>query len=303
MHVLLIFLDGVGLGDDDPTVNPFTVANTPTLHQLSNGKKWLRTTGLQHGFRSVFIPTDPLMGVAGKPQSGTGQAAIISGQNIPRLIGRHYGPKPDAVTRAFLDQSNFFSTVVNSGKTAALLEAYPVQWHRSVERGKRLPASYQYAAMSAGLRLMGEADLLAGQALSGDWTGEGWHRELGLPHIPLLTPYEAGVRMVELSRLYDFSFMAHWLTDVAGHRGTIERGIELIERFDRVMTGVLDAWDDAEGVILVTSDHGNIEDLSHRHHTENNVPTVVIGQNLDLWIDNIKGLHDLVPVMKHALLS
>ena len=29
--------------------------------------------------------------------------------------------------------------------------------------------------------------------------------------------------------------------------------------------------------LVITSDHGNVEDLSHRHHTLNPVPTLVIG--------------------------
>ena len=76
MHILMIFLDGVGLGDADPEVNPFALANLPTLHQLANGHGWFNTTGTQISDRAVFIPTDPRLGIPGKPQSATGQATI-----------------------------------------------------------------------------------------------------------------------------------------------------------------------------------------------------------------------------------
>ena len=52
-HILALFLDGIGLGADDPRVNPFAVADLPTLHSLSNGKRWLANTdavaGRQYG--------------------------------------------------------------------------------------------------------------------------------------------------------------------------------------------------------------------------------------------------------------
>jgi len=40
---------------------------------------------------------------------------------------------------------------------------------------------------------------------------------------------------------------------------------------------LLDAWDDRQGLILLTSDHGNLEDLSTRRHTSNPVPALLIG--------------------------
>ena len=94
MHILLLFLDGIGLGDDNPDVNPFVVAKMPDLTALTNGKRWLRDTGRQESERAIFIPTDPRLGVAGRPQSATGQAAILTGKNVPQLLGEHYGPKP-----------------------------------------------------------------------------------------------------------------------------------------------------------------------------------------------------------------
>ena len=97
MHILMIFLDGIGLGTDNPSSNPFSVAQTPTLLKLTNNRRWLANTGRQSSERALFIPTDPRMGVPGRPQSGTGQAAIVTGRNIPQLVGEHYGPKPNLV--------------------------------------------------------------------------------------------------------------------------------------------------------------------------------------------------------------
>jgi bisphosphoglycerate-independent phosphoglycerate mutase (AlkP superfamily) len=299
-HILLIFLDGVGLGDDNPATNPFSAGDFPTLHTLTNGLRWTRDTGIQSTPRSLFIPTDAQMSVAGLPQSGTGQATIVTGRNIPQLIGEHYGPKPNIATRELLDEANFFKEVVAHGKTAALLEAYPPPWHKGINSGKSLPSSYQYALKSAGIRFFDETDLREGRAISGDWTGAGWHSQLGYTDTPILTPFDVGVRLVEISRGYDFAFFAHWLTDVIGHRGTLLQATDLLTTFDGVMAGVLSAWNDDEGVVIITSDHGNIEDIGNRHHTANRVPTVIIGEQKDSFA-NLDNLADIVPCMRQIL--
>lgn len=301
MHILMVFLDGIGLGADDPTVNPFAAANMPTLTALTNGKRWLLDTGRQQSDRAIFIPTDPCLGVPGRPQSATGQATILTGRNIPQLIGEHYGPKPNPPIRELLTEDNFFKQVVAHGQTAALLEGYPPRWHQGINSGKRLRASYQEAAHLAGLRIFDETDIYQGKALSVDWTGQGWRDELGYTDNPVYTPYEAGRKMVEISREYRFSFFPHWYTDVIGHRGPVEEGVHLLELFDGVMAGALSTWDDEEGVIIVTSDHGNMEDVSIRTHTENPVPTLIIGAEKAVIADGLSDLSHFVPGMAKLL--
>lgn len=299
----MIFIDGVGLGDDNPETNPFSAAHFPTLTKITNGKKWLNSTGKIVSDRAVFIPTDPRLNVAGRPQSATGQAVIITGKNVPLHIGRHYGPKPNVEIRALLDEDNFFTQVVKHNKRAALLEAYPDQWHRGINSGKSLPSSYQYAARSAGLPFFDHDTLKDGNALSGDWTGEGWRTQLGFDDIPVFAPLEAGEQLVKLSRNYDFAFMSHWLTDVIGHKGDLTEAIALLSIFDKVIEGVLKEWHDDEGLVIVTSDHGNIEEITHRRHTENDVPTVIIGNGAEAFAKGLSSLQDYVPRMAKLLLD
>lgn len=301
MHILLLFLDGIGLGDDNPAINPFAVARMPVLTQLTNGKRWLRHTGYQQSERAVFIPTDPRMGVPGRPQSATGQAAILTGLNVPQLIGEHYGPKPNPPVRELLAQDNFFKQVVAHGQKAALLDAYPPAWHHEVDRGKSLRASYQQAAFESGQQIFGLEDLKQGRALTPEWTGESWHKYLKIDDTPVFTPHEAGAELVRLSRGYSFAMHSHWMTDMVGHRGPIQRGVELLELFDDVMAGVLDAWDDSEGLVIVTSDHGNLEDISSRNHTENDVPTLVIGHEKLAFAEGFHALNDIAPHMAKLL--
>lgn len=301
MHILLLFLDGVGLGDDNPAVNPLAAASLPTLTALANGHRWLRTTGIQRSARAVFVPTDPRLGIPGKPQSATGQATILTGRNVPQLIGEHYGPKPNEAIRRVLAQDSFFKQVRARNLPAALLDAYPPRLHHDIARGKTLRSSIQQAAYDGGQELFGMEELLAGRALTPEWTGQSWHTYLKLADTPLYTPREAGRRLVEMSRDYAFAMHSHWMTDHVGHRGPVERGVELLELFDGVMAGILDAWDDEEGLVIVTSDHGNLEDVSSRSHTENDVPTLIIGSAKAAFADGLRDLSHLVPRMAGLL--
>lgn len=303
MHILMIFIDGVGLGDDNTATNPFSTAHLPTLEALANGHRWLNSTGRQISKRTIFIPTNPRLGVPGRPQSASGQAAILTGRNVPQIIGEHYGPKPNPHIRELLAEDNFFKQLAAQGKKGGLLEAYPPRWHRGINSGKHLRSSYQQAAYEAGLPIFGEDKIYSGEALAGDWTGEGWRTELGYKDTPVYTPHEAGRKMVEISRDYDFAFFPHWITDVVGHRGDMKDAIAVLERFDGVMAGAVDAWDDDEGLIIITSDHGNIEAIGDRRHTENDVPTVIIGSEKEYFAQGLDDLSHFVPKMGELLLT
>jgi hypothetical protein len=297
-RVLLIFLDGIGLGDDDPAINPFAAAHTPTLNELAGGRRWLRDTRRHDNGRAVFIPTDPRLGVPGRPQSASGQATILTGRNVPALIGEHYGPRPNPAIRAIVREDNLFLRVTRAGRTAALINGYPPRFHQLIESGKRLPSSYQEAVLGAGLPIFTEVEMYAGTAMSPDWTGEGWRSELGYSDTPLFDPAEAGAHLAKLAQQRDFTFFSHWLTDIVGHRGPLERGVELLELFDAVLAGLLDVWDDARDLVVITSDHGNMEDISIRQHTTNDVPTVAIGAARHTFAE---GLHDLTGIAPGVL--
>lgn len=302
-RILFLFVDGIGLGAENPETNPFAVANMPTLQALSNGKGWFKDTGVQESPRALFVPTDPRLGVAGRPQSGSSQATILTGRNVPEEIGRHYGPLPNQEIRAILDAGNFFMEAKAQGLKTALLDAYPPERLDGIDSGKRLPSSIQYAAIAAGQSLFTKADLIARKALTAEYTGYPWRDHLGISDIPFFSPYEAGIELVRLSREYHFAFHSQWMTDWVGHRGTMEQAVALIEVFDEVVRGVLDAWDDEEGLVLITSDHGNMEEMDNRKHTEANVPTLIIGKDKAEFAQDFSKLSDFVPAMRRYLFS
>lgn len=300
-HILFIFVDGIGLGEDNPETNPFSVANMPNLMALSNGKRWVNDTGKQHNHRAVFIPTDPRLGIAGRPQSGSSQAVILTGKNVPEMLGRHYGPLPNEPIRNLLDKENFFISVNQRGGKARLLSAYPPRRLAGINSGKRLPSSIQYAAIAGGQSLFTKDDVIAGKALTAEYTSHSWVTHLGIENLPDYSAKEAGKKLVQLSRNYDFAFHSHWMSDYIGHRGTMEQAVGLLELFDEVMEGVMEEWQDDEGLIIITSDHGNMESMNHGKHTESDVPTLIIGSDKDELTDGLSKLSDFVPRMEQFL--
>ena len=301
MRILTLFLDGIGLGEDDADVNPFATAHTPTMWSLANGKRWLADTGRQQTDRAIFIPTDARLGVRGYPQSGTGQASLLTGLNLPRLIGRHYGPKPEAGTRAIIAEHSYFRRLIERDRLARHLTAYPARLLADFERGKTLRSSIQQAAFESGLPHFGLADVIEGRALTAEWTTTSWRQHLNVEGLPDYSAREAGRLLARLAQSYDFAFHSHWLSDRIGHRGTLARGIALLERFDAVLSGLLADWDHESGLVVITSDHGNMEDLGTRRHTLNDVPTVVIGAKAEVFASGFKSLTDFVSACDRIL--
>lgn len=303
MTVLLIFLDGIGLGEDAPDRNPFAVADTPILHALAGGARWLQSTPrtVSEQAKAIFLPTDPRLGVAGRPQSASGQAAIMTGVNVPQLIGEHYGPRPNQPIRDILEAGNLYKTLTAAGLSAALLDAYPPDFFASVERGKRLLSSLQYAVYSAGVQIRTQADYESGQAISADFLGEGWREFLGFPDAPLYDEAGAADLLVRLAQPHDFAMFSTWITDEIGHRGPFERGVAYLERFDRILAHVLRRWDYDRDLLLITSDHGNMEDLSIRQHTTNDVPTVAVGAGRERFAEAFGALTDITPAILRVL--
>lgn len=276
MRVLFLFLDGIGLGENDPAVNPFARAKMPHLNALLGGRTLLRDDAPFVGEKATLLAIDPNVGVSGLPQSATGQAMLLTGVNIPAEIGYHYGPKPNPEVATYLKDGTLFSRFTQAGKKSALLNAYPPRYFDGIDSGKRLYSSIPLAVTNAGLPLFKDDALYAGTAVSADFTGNGWRSMLGFPDVPLMDAPQAGYKLAELAKQYDFSLFEYWASDYAGHKQQMETAVELMETFDGVLGGLVEAWDD-DGLILVTSDHGNMEDLFTRRHTDAHVPALVIG--------------------------
>jgi 2,3-bisphosphoglycerate-independent phosphoglycerate mutase len=303
MKFLFLFLDGVGLGADDVETNPFASAQMPNLENLLGGQRLIQN---HRGFpihtpRATLLALDACLGIEGRPQSASGQATLLTGKNVPALIGEHYGPKPNPKIRAIVENSNIFSTLQQAGYRTSFLNAFPAGYFQGLDSGRRIPGAVAMAARAAGVPIKTQDDLFNGQALSADFTAQGWWDHLKSPDTPILTPEQAGIRLKDLTFQQDFAFFEYWLSDYAGHKGDMANAQSLLSAFDQVLGGLLSAWEDEEGLILLTSDHGNLEDLSVRKHTRNPVPALVIGSAglREAFTQNSSDLTDVYPGIMH----
>jgi bisphosphoglycerate-independent phosphoglycerate mutase (AlkP superfamily) len=146
-------------------------------------------------------------------------------------------------------------------------------------------------------------DLRAGRAVAADFTGEGLHQRLGIRDTPVISPEEAGKRLAELGLEHDFSLFEYWLPDYAGHGQDMPVALGLLAGLDRMLAGLLERWDDDRGLVLITSDHGNLEDLSTRRHTLNPVPALVIGSSEPraAFAAHLRSLTDIQPAIRALL--
>lgn len=291
-RVLFLFMDGIGLGAHDPAINPLVSARMPMLEGLLKDQRLVAGVAPFWGPKATLLSIDARLGVPNTPQSATGQASLLTGCNVPQQIGGHYGPKPNPAVTEILRHDNIFMQVKSRGGSAALLNAYPPGYFRSIDSGRRLYSAIPLALTAAGIPLMTADDLQAGRALSADFTGDGWSAQPGFPPAPVYSPDAAGRLLANLSAAYDLSWFDYWASDYAGHHQDAEAAVRLMESFDGVLRGLLDAWEDRRDLIVLTSDHGNMEDLGVRGHTLNPVPGLLIGPE-DLRRRFAEGLVDL----------
>lgn len=94
--------------------------------------------------------------------------------------------------------------------------------------------------------------------------------------------------------------------DMVGHSGKLEAAILAVEAVDRCLATVCAALDEAGGELLVTADHGNVEQMTdpesgqtHTAHTTNPVPLVFRGRKADMATSG--SLRDIAPTMLYLL--
>ncbi len=298
MHVLMLFFDGWGLGSDDPEINPLLAAPMPTLRDLF-GTMPTFSNGRYSSPRAILVPTDATLGVAGLPQSGTGQTSLFTGINAPRAIGEHSGPYPNDTLREILSNGNIYTQLLAANRTVTFANAYPPFFFDRLARGKARRSATSFAAGAAGVRYRDIVDLRNGSAVSGFVTNDRWHTFD--PTVPLITAHDAGKNLARLARVHDFTLFEYFLTDAAGHKKEPELTAKVMAEVDELLRGVLDEADLAETLIVVTSDHGNVEDVTAKGHTLNPVPTMLIGAGREQIAPRIRSLTDIAPAIVDAL--
>jgi 2,3-bisphosphoglycerate-independent phosphoglycerate mutase len=274
-RVCLVFLDGVGLGVDDPMANALA-ASWPGLESLAGGRWTLPTWPTAALEGRVARALDATLGVPGLPQSATGQASLLTGRNAAEVMGGHYGPWPGPTLQRLLDQETLFHAGASAGG-AVLANVYPPGYFAAIAARRARRSAPVYAALAAGLVLADLHAYEAGAGVSADLDGSylrGGRREWGDVDGPAVE--EQAARLAVLAAGHAFTFFDVWLTDHLGHRGDAAAVKALLARLD-VFLAALVGLLPSDVTLVVTSDHGNLEDGTTRRHTLAPVPLVVRG--------------------------
>jgi len=290
-RALLFFVDGIGVGLDDSDVNPLATGEFPPFHltRSAQPKSSVGAPALAYGL-------DACLGVAGLPQSATGQTAILTGVNAPEVMGRHISGFPGPTLRALLERHSVLKQVRESGRTASFLNAFGPRFFEMPETARRLSAT-SLATLASGAPFRTWNDLLEGRAVVHDLTH--WSMRARGFHLPERAPEEAGAIIAREASTLDFALFEYFETDRAGHDQDRGRAIRCLADLTLALETVLANTDLARSVVVVASDHGNLEDLSIKTHTRNPAFFAVWGNVAGL--PRPERLTDLVPFLLGAI--
>jgi 2,3-bisphosphoglycerate-independent phosphoglycerate mutase len=289
--VLILFLDGVGLGEADPEVNPFMHVELPTVQALLGVRHLVDDVAGTMTGQAALLGLDAQLGVPGLPQSATGQTSILTGHNAPAALGKHYGPYPNPTLREMLERDSLFKVLLQSGEPVAYANAYPTRFLDRLKRGKgRLSANTQ-AAFRANLKIRSGEDLRRGRAISALLSNDFWPEPDFV--LPPLTARQAGTQLANLAQEHTLTFFEFWYSDLLGHKQKQAESLEILKLLDDFLDGILDGLDLDQSLLLVTSDHGNFEDWTTGKHTHNPALTMLAGAGFQALVPRLHSLADI----------
>jgi hypothetical protein len=305
-RLIFIFLDGVGIGKPLKS-NPFYAAKTEFLPFYNFHNTMPDKTPIK--------AIDSLLGIDGVPQSATGQTSLYTGENIPAILNKHKGSFPDKIMRRFIKQKNIFSSLKNKNLKVKFINSYPVyskfftnKYVKILDNGrfffsdefphifKKRISTTSCMMISNGLIPFDEKDIINERSIYQDFTNCSLIKK-GL-NVPAFTSEKAAEIIYNSSKGFDFVLYEYFQTDIYGHRHSINDCIYLLKKLNKLIGKLITLLDENRDTLLITSDHGNIEDCSNRTHTLNPVPLIVWGNKSDKLRNRIKSLVDVTPAIE-----
>ena len=288
--LLLFFIDGLGIGTRGEH-NPFDGLEgvAPLAH--FQGEQTLLP------FDGVVASTDACLGVEGRPQSASGQTTILTGINAPAAIGAHKQGFPNQALLDIIREHSIFLQLSRAQvKPIIFANTYTQKFF---ERRPRWISATTAAVEAAGLRFNVVDDLRAGRAVYHDFTNA-LLMERGEIVDPR-TPEEAGEVLAGIVAGNRFTLYEYFITDKIGHAQDFELARRTLPRLAAFIRTLLARIDLESTTVILTSDHGNLEDLSVRNHTLNPVPTIVWGRERRRIAARIRSLMDITPTIVDVL--
>ena len=289
-NVLLFFIDGLGIGTRGPH-NPLDgLEDAAPLANFQN-------EAARIPFAGVLVETDARLGIEGRPQSASGQTTILTGINAPATVGYHKQGFPNRALLDVINEHSIFLQLQRAG--VAPITFANTYTQRFFETRPRWISATTAAVEAAGLQFNKVEDLKAGRAVYHDFTNHTLI-ERGEDVEPR-TPEQAGDVLGAIVANHRFTLYEHFMTDKAGHAQDTAAARSVLQNLARMIRRLVAKIDLTSTTMILTSDHGNIEDLSTRSHTLNPVPTIVWGASSQQVANRISSLADITPAILELL--
>lgn len=278
MKVIFLFIDGVGMrppAADNP-VNPEVC---PTLCRLVNDHS---------------KPIDACLAVEGVPQSATGQATMFTGLNCAAAMGKHCEGFPGPALRQLVAENNLFLQLDRRGKRVKFADGYLVDSADELAL-HRFKSVTTVMALSLPKSISTADDLARNEAVYQDLTRETIQDRY--PDIPVVSPQRAAEHLFALAQGYDFTLYEFFQTDVSGHSMDYDRACSVLRVYDQFLSTLVRHTENAGITLVMTADHGNIENMSERGHTTNEVPFIAVGPKEKELRFRVRSLADVTPAI------
>jgi len=290
MSVLLFFIDGLGIGsrglqnplDGLDDAEPLAIFRDEQPQTILDG---------------IVIPTNACLGIEGRPQSASGQTTILTGINAPVLLGYHKQGFPNSAMLEILREHSIFLQLKRAGiEPITFANTYTQKFF---DERPRWVSATTAAVEAAGLSFRTVSDLRAGKAVYQDFTNA-MLIERGEDVSPR-TADEAATVLSGIVNENRFTLYEYFITDKIGHAQDMNAARLVLRNLAKLIRHMLAEIDLRRTSVILTSDHGNIEDLSSRNHTLNAVPTIVWGADKERIAKRIETLADITPAIVEAL--
>ena len=295
MAVLFIFIDGIGVGNNSSD-NPLANQQLQLFSLFTGRNGFHNECKIREKENLLYKPIDANLGVEGLPQSGTGQVALFSGLNAAEMIGKHFGPFPYSTTKPILENDSLFHKTIEIGKRPHFLNAYPEIFFQKSKKRNRWTCT-TLMVKSSGVDLNGLVEILNRKALTAEIIQKAWRELLGID-VPEITINEASQRVLNSLKEYDLVLYEYYLTDKAGHEMNRDKADYVLRVIDDFLMGIIKTLSE-DDTLVITSDHGNIEDLKTKSHTRNPVPLFVKG-NIEPF-KKAESIMDITPAIMKVL--
>ncbi|MDA7716904.1 phosphoglyceromutase [bacterium] len=278
--LIFIFLDGVGLGEKVDS-NPFTKAFMPTIFNLL-GEKLTNTTNITE--QNILVKgIDACIGIEGVPQSATGQTSLFTGYNAQQYLGYHLMAYPNDKLITLINKRSIFKYAKENHIKSIFANSYTDGFFKSFDSASPNYSVTTRCVLAAENKFNTLDDLVENKAVHWDITNVTL-QDIPNNRVPLIAPFAAGENLKNLTTDYDLVLYECFLPDLIGHRKDMNKSIMFLEMFDEFLAGVIhNKPEDVQ--VLITSDHGNIEDLSFGGHSKNPVPFILIGNKAHHFLD------------------